>query len=226
MAVSAGETLPAPVFEEWTRKTGKPILDGIGSTELLHIFITNRLGDAGPGATGRPVAGYEAKIVDDDMHDVADGTIGHLAVRGPTGCRYLADARQTKYVRDGWNLTGDDFMRDTGGVFHFAARGDDMIISSGYNIAGPEVEAALLAHPEVAECAVIGAPDEARGQIVEAHVVLREGIAGDEACIKRLQEHVKGIIAPYKYPRSVKFVAALPKTQTGKIQRFRLKVEA
>ena len=223
MAVSAGETLPAPVFEEWTRKTGKPILDGIGSTELLHIFITNRLGDAAPGATGRPVAGYEAKIVDDDMHDVADGTIGHLAVRGPTGCRYLADARQTKYVRDGWNLTGDDFMRDAGGVFHFAARGDDMIISSGYNIAGPEVEAALLAHPEVAECAVVGAPDEARGQIVEAHVVLREGIVGDEACIKRLQDHVKATIAPYKYPRSVKFVAALPKTQTGKIQRFKLK---
>ncbi len=223
MAVSAGETLPAPVFEEWTRKTGKPILDGIGSTELLHIFITNRLGDAAPGATGRPVAGYEAKIVDDDMHDVADGTIGHLAVRGPTGCRYLADPRQAKYVRDGWNLTGDDFMRDAGGVFHFAARGDDMIISSGYNIAGPEVEAALLAHPEVAECAVVGAADEARGQIVEAHVVLREGIVADEACVKRLQDHVKATIAPYKYPRSVKFVAALPKTQTGKIQRFKLK---
>jgi 2-aminobenzoate-CoA ligase len=214
------------VFEEWTRKTGKPILDGIGSTELLHIFITNRLGDAAPGATGRPVTGYEAKIVDDDMHDVADGTIGHLAVRGPTGCRYLADARQSKYVRDGWNLTGDDFMRAADGVFHFAARGDDMIISSGYNIAGPEVEAALLAHPEVAECAVIGAPDEARGQIVEAHVVLREGVVADEACIKRLQDHVKATIAPYKYPRSVKFVAALPKTQTGKIQRFKLKAEA
>ena len=175
MAVSAGETLPAPVFTEWTKRTGKPILDGIGSTELLHIFITNRLGDAAPGATGRPVAGYEAKIVDDDMNDVADGTIGHLAVRGPTGCRYLADARQTKYVRDGWNLTGDDFVRDKDGVFHFAARADDMIISSGYNIAGPEVEAALLAHPEVAECAVVGAPDEARGQIVEAHVVLQGG---------------------------------------------------
>ena len=226
MAVSAGETLPAPVFAEWTRKTGKPILDGIGSTELLHIFITNRLGDAAPAATGRPVGGYEARIVDDDMNDVADGTIGHLAVRGPTGCRYLADARQTKYVRDGWNLTGDDFMRDKDGVFHFAARADDMIISSGYNIAGPEVEAALLAHPEVAECAVVGAPDEARGQIVEAHVVLREGFAGDEACIKRLQDHVKAAIAPYKYPRSVKFVATLPKTQTGKIQRFKLKTEA
>jgi 2-aminobenzoate-CoA ligase len=225
MAVSAGETLPAPVFEAWTQKTGKPILDGIGSTELLHIFITNRLGDAAPGATGRPVTGYEARIVDDDMNEVADGTIGHLAVRGPTGCRYLADARQAKYVRTGWNLTGDDFLRDRDGVFHFAARADDMIISSGYNIAGPEVEAALLSHPEVAECAVIGAPDEARGQIVEAHVVLKEGITGDEACINRLQDHVKAAIAPYKYPRSIKFVAALPKTQTGKIQRFRLKQE-
>ena len=223
MAVSAGETLPAPVFQEWTEKTGKPILDGIGSTELLHIFITNRLGDATPGATGRPVAGYEAKIVDDAMQEVADGTIGHLAVRGPTGCRYLADPRQTKYVRDGWNLTGDAFIRDQDGVFHFAARTDDMIISSGYNIAGPEVEAALLAHPEVAECAVVGAPDEARGQIVEAHVVLRPGVVGDAASVKRLQEHVKATIAPYKYPRSVKFVAALPKTQTGKIQRFKLK---
>ena len=223
MAVSAGETLPAPVFEDWTRKTGKPILDGIGATELLHIFITNRLGDAAPGATGRCVAGYEARIVDDDMNDVADGEIGHLAVRGPTGYRYLADDRQSKYVRMGWNLTGDDFVRDKAGVFHFAARADDMIISSGYNIAGPEVEAALLAHPEVAECAVVGAPDVEHGQIVEAHVVLREGVAGDEACIKRLQDHVKATIAPYKYPRSVRFVAALPKTQTGKIQRFRLK---
>ena len=201
MAVSAGETLPAPVFEDWTRKTGKPILDGIGSTELLHIFITNRLGDATAGATGKPVAGYEAKIVDDDMQDVADGTIGHLAVRGPTGCRYLADERQTKYVRDGWNLTGDDFMKDANGVFHFAARADDMIISSGYNIAGPEVEAALLSHPDVAECAVVGAPDAERGQIVQAHVVLKEGVAGDEACVKALQDHVKATIAPYKYPR-------------------------
>jgi 2-aminobenzoate-CoA ligase len=226
MAVSAGETLPAPVFEDWTRKTGKPILDGIGSTELLHIFITNRLGDATAGATGKPVAGYEARIVDDDMQDVPDGSIGHLAVRGPTGCRYLADERQTKYVRDGWNLTGDDFMRDASGTFHFAARADDMIISSGYNIAGPEVEAALLSHAAVAECAVVGAPDAERGQIVEAHVVLREGFADDDACIKSLQDHVKATIAPYKYPRSVKFVAALPKTQTGKIQRFRLKAPA
>jgi 2-aminobenzoate-CoA ligase len=225
MAVSAGETLPAPVFQDWTSKTGKPILDGIGATELLHIFITNRLEDAAPGATGRCVAGYEARIVDDAMNDVADGEIGHLAVRGPTGCRYLADDRQAKYVRDGWNLTGDDFIRDKAGVFHFAARADDMIISSGYNIAGREVEAALLSHPEVAECAVVGAPDVERGQIVEAHVVLREGVAGDAACAKRLQDHVKATIAPYKYPRAVKFVSALPKTQTGKIQRFRLKAQ-
>jgi len=223
MAVSAGETLPAPVFEDWTRKTGKPILDGIGSTELLHIFITNRLGDAAPGATGRPVTGYEAMVVDDDMQEVPDGTVGHLAVRGPTGCRYLADDRQTTYVRDGFNLPGDDFVRDRSGVFHFVARADDMIISAGYNIAGPEVEAALLSQPEVAECAVVGVPDLERGQIVQAHVVLKEGVTGDDTCARRLQEHVKAKIAPYKYPRSVMFVRALPKTPTGKIQRFKLR---
>jgi 2-aminobenzoate-CoA ligase len=223
MAVAAGETLPAPVFEEWTRRTGKPILDGIGTTELLHIFISNRIDDAAPGATGRPVTGYEARIVDDDLNEVADGTVGHLAVRGPTGCRYLADERQQTYVRGGFNITGDDFVRDRNGVFHFVARADDMIISSGYNIAGPEVEVALLAHPDVAECAVVGLPDIERGQIVEAHVVLKAGVAADPACARRLQDHVKATIAPYKYPRSVKFVSALPKTQTGKIQRFRLK---
>src|SRR6266498_461319 len=223
MAVSAGETLPAPVFEDWTRQTGKPILDGIGTTEMLHIFISNRLGDAAPGATGRPVTGYEARIVDDEMNPVPDGTIGHLAARGPTGCRYLADDRQTRYVRDGWNVTGDDFVRDEEGVFHFVARADDMIISAGYNIAGPEVEAALLSHSDVVECAVIGAADSERGQIVQAHVVLKEGVERDEACVRRLQDHVKATIAPYKYPRSVKFVSALPRTQTGKIQRFKLK---
>jgi 2-aminobenzoate-CoA ligase len=223
MAISAGETLPAPVFEEWTRKTAKPILDGIGSTELLHIFISNRLEDSVAGATGRPVAGYEARIVDDDMNELPAGTVGHLAVRGPTGCRYLADSRQTTYVRDGFNMTGDDFVKDANGVFHFVARADDMIISSGYNIAGPEVEAALLSHADVAECAVVGAPDPDRGQIVQAHVVLKEGVAPDELRAKRLQDHVKATIAPYKYPRSVKFVSALPRTPTGKIQRFKLK---
>jgi 2-aminobenzoate-CoA ligase len=226
MAVSAGETLPAPVFDDWTRKTGKPILDGIGTTELLHIFISNRLGDAAPGATGRPVTGYEARIVDDDMQELPDGTVGHLAVRGPTGCRYLADDRQTTYVRAGLNVTGDDFVRDEDGVFHFVARADDMIISAGYNIAGPEVEAALLSHADVAECAVVGAPDLERGQIVQAHVVLKSGVGGSDACVKRLQDHVKQKIAPYKYPRSVKFVGALPRTQTGKIQRFKLKPQS
>jgi len=223
MAVSAGETLPAPVFEEWTKKTGKPILDGIGTTELLHIFISNRLDEAAPGATGRPVTGYEAKIVDDEMHDVPDGAVGHLAVRGPTGCRYLADDRQSTYVRGGWNVTGDDFVKDPRGVFHFVARADDMIISAGYNIAGPEVEAALLSHADVAECAVVGAPDPDRGQIVQAHVVVKPGVVEDEACVKRLQDHVKATIAPYKYPRSIKFASELPRTQTGKIQRYKLK---
>jgi 2-aminobenzoate-CoA ligase len=223
LAVSAGETLPAPVFEEWVSKTGTPILDGIGSTEMLHIFLSNRAGEATPGATGRPVTGYEAKIVDDDMNEVADGEIGKLAVRGPTGCRYLADARQTNYIRDGWNLTGDTFMRDAAGIFHFVARSDDVIVSAGYNIAGPEVEAALLTHRDVAECAVIGVPDESRGTIVEAHVVLRENVPASEECAISLQDHVKATIAPYKYPRSIKFIDALPKTATGKVQRFRLK---
>jgi len=222
-AVSAGETLPAPVYERWMEKTGKPMLDGIGTTELLHIFISNRFGDSHPACTGRPVAGYEAKIVDEQMKDVPRGSIGRLAIRGPTGCRYLADDRQKGYVQDGWNLTGDSFWQDETGYFHFAARNDDMIISSGYNIAGPEVEAALLAHPDVAECAVVGAPDEERGQIVQAHVVLAQGVARSDETAKRLQDHVKATIAPYKYPRSVLFIDALPKTQTGKVQRFRLK---
>jgi 2-aminobenzoate-CoA ligase len=226
VAVSAGETLPPPVFEDWTRKTGKPILDGIGTTEMLHIFITNRIGDAYAGATGRPVSGYEAKIVDEKMNEVGPGAVGRLAVRGPTGCRYLADTRQKSYVRDGWNLTGDAFLRDDEGRFHFAARADDMIVSAGYNIAGPEVEAALLSHSDVAECAVIGAPDTERGQIVSAYVVLKSGVIGDPFCVKRLQDHVKAVIAPYKYPRAVNFVEALPKTQTGKIQRFKLRQQS
>ena len=223
VAVSAGETLPGPVFEEWMAKTGKPILDGIGSTEMLHIFISNRLGDAAPASTGKPVGGYEAKIVGDDMKEKPRGEVGKLAVRGPTGCRYLADKRQDSYARNGWNLTGDAFAQDEAGYFHFAARADDMIISSGYNIAGPEVEAALLSHPDVKECAVIGVSDAERGQIVQAHVVLKEGVAPGAECAKRLQDHVKATIAPFKYPRSVKFIEALPKTQTGKIQRFRLR---
>ena len=226
VAVSAGETLPAPVFQDWMAKTSKPILDGIGSTEMLHIFISNRLGDASPGSTGTPVTGYEARIVGDDMVERPRGEVGKLAVRGPTGCRYLADKRQDAYVCDGWNLTGDAFAQDDGGYFHFAARADDMIISSGYNIADPEVEAALLSHPDVKECAVIGVSDEERGQIVQAHIVLKDGVAPSADCAKRLQDHVKATIAPFKYPRSVKFIEALPKTPTGKIQRFRLRQTA
>ena len=222
-AVSAGETLPAPVYDEWRAKTGKPMLDGIGATEMLHIFVTNRFDDHRPACTGKPVTGYQARVVDDAGAEVPRGTPGRLAVRGPTGCRYMADDRQRVYVQGGWNITGDTFVMDEGGYLHFAARNDDMIISAGYNIAGPEVEAALLSHPAVAECAVVGQPDEARGQIVEAHVVLKPGHAGDAALVKALQDHVKAVIAPYKYPRSVVFTTALPKTETGKIQRFRLK---
>src|ERR1043166_7040115 len=223
IAVSAGETLPAPGFENWTRKTGKPIPDGTASTELLHIFISNRQGDAAAGTTGCPVSGYEARIVDDDMNELPPGSVGKLAVRGPTGCRYLADARQTNYVRDGWNLTGDSFVQDENGRLSFVARSDDMIISSGYNIAGPEVEAALLAHEAVAECGVVGAPDEARGMIVKAYVVVAPGFSGDDALAASLQDHVKREIAPYKYPRAIEFVAQLPKTETGKLKRFALR---
>jgi 2-aminobenzoate-CoA ligase len=223
LAVSAGETLPAPVFESWTAKTGKTILDGIGSTELLHIFITNRMDDAVAGTTGRPVSGYEARIVDDDMNELPAGTVGKLAVRGPTGCRYLADQRQSNYVRNGWNLTGDTFSRDENGRLSFVARSDDMIVSSGYNIAGPEIESALLSHPAVAECGVVGAPDEARGMIVKAYVVLAAGATGDAALTIELQDHVKREIAPYKYPRAVEFVEQLPKTETGKLKRFALR---
>jgi 2-aminobenzoate-CoA ligase len=221
-AVSAGETLPAPVYEDWMAKTGKPMLDGIGATEMLHIFLTNRFSDHRPACTGRPVTGYEAKIVGDDGAQMPRGEVGRLAVRGPTGCRYLADDRQRKYVANGWNLTGDSFWQDDEGRFHFAARSDDMIISAGYNIAGPEVEAALLSHPAVLECAVVGVADPERGQIVEAHVVLSAGQAGDALMVKLLQDHAKSVIAPYKYPRRILFTDSLPKTQTGKIQRFRL----
>jgi 2-aminobenzoate-CoA ligase len=222
-AVSAGETLPKPVYDEWMEKTGKPMLDGIGATEMLHIFVTNRFDDHRPACTGKPVTGFEAKVIGEDGAEVPRGTPGRLAVRGPTGCRYLADTRQQVYVQDGWNITGDTFVMDEDGYLLFAARNDDMIISSGYNIAGPEVEAALLSHPAVLECGVTGAPDEARGHIVEAHVVLAEGYAPDADTVKALQDHVKNTIAPYKYPRSVKFIAELPKTATGKVQRFRLR---
>ena len=220
-AVSAGETLPGPVYDEWMAKTGKPMLDGIGATEMLHIFISNRFDDHKPACTGKPLTGYHVRILDDGGNDMPVGEPGRLAVKGPTGCRYLADDRQAAYVQDGWNITGDTFSMDSDGYLHFAARNDDMILSSGYNIAGPEVEAALLSHPGVVECAVIGVPDEERGNIVQAHVVLVEDVAPDQATVTDLQDHVKATIAPYKYPRSIKFIDELPKTQTGKIQRFR-----
>lgn len=222
-AVSAGETLPAPVYEEWHQKTGKPMLDGIGATEMLHIFLSNRFNDHRPACTGKPVSGYEAKVIDDQGREVPAGVVGRLAVRGPTGCRYLNDDRQKTYVRDGWNITGDSFTKDAEGYFHFAARNDDMIVSAGYNIAGPEVEAALLMHHAVAECAVVAASDEDRGTIVQAHVVLAPGFEPSQELRKALQDHVKATIAPYKYPRSVCFHAALPKTPTGKIQRYVLR---
>jgi len=225
-AVSAGETLPAPVYEAWMEKTGKPMLDGIGATEMLHIFISNRFEDHKPACTGKPVTGYEVRIIGPDGKPVPAGEVGRLAVRGPTGCRYLADERQKDYVVDGWNITGDSFSMSADGHLHFAARNDDMIISAGYNIAGPEVEAALLAHPAVLECAVIGVPDEERGAIVQAHVVLATGFDDSEDLSKVLKDHVKATIAPYKYPRSVIFTATLPKTETGKIQRFRLRPES
>ncbi|AUQ59124.1 putative benzoate-CoA ligase [Phaeobacter inhibens] len=222
-AVSAGETLPAPVYDEWIAQTGKPMLDGIGATEMLHIFISNRFDDHRPACTGKPVKGYRVRVLDSDGNEAPRGEVGRLAVKGPTGCRYLADARQGEYVKDGWNITGDSFVMDVDGYLHFAARNDDMIVSAGYNIAGPEVEAALLSHDLVTECAVIGASDDARGEIVQAHVVLAEGAQASEVLTRALQDHVKAAIAPYKYPRDIVYTDALPKTETGKIQRFRLK---
>src|SRR3954470_7688350 len=221
--VSAGETLPKPTFDAWLKATGIKLMDGIGSTELLHIFISAREDEIRPGATGKPVPGYEAKIVDDEGNDLSAGTVGRLAVRGPTGCRYLSDDRQRKYVQRGWNITGDTYIMDSDGYFWYQSRSDDMIVSAGYNIAGPDVEAALLTHPAVAECGVVGAPDEARGMIVKAYVVLASGAAADAALASALQEHVKREIAPYKYPRAIEFVDQLPKTQTGKLKRFTLR---
>jgi 2-aminobenzoate-CoA ligase len=221
--VSAGEALPKATFEAWQTATGIKILDGIGATEMLHIFIGSPEPEIRAGSTGKPVPGYEARVVDDNGKEVAPGTIGRLAVRGPTGCRYLADKRQRQYVQNGWNVTGDTYLMDADGYFWYQARSDDMIVSAGYNIAGPEVESALLVHPAVAECGVVGAPDEERGQIVKAYVVLRPGQTGDAAMTKTLQDYVKATIAPYKYPRAIEFVTALPRTQTGKLQRFELR---
>jgi len=225
LAVSAGEHLPASTWQAFYQATGVRIVDGIGSTEMLHVFISSAGDEIVPGATGKVVPGYVATIFDADGQPVPDGTPGRLAVKGPTGCRYLADGRQRGYVSNGWNITGDTYLRDAQGYFWYQARSDDMIVSAGYNIAGPEIEEALLLHPDVAECGVVGVPDEVRGQIVKAYVVLRQGVAATEATAAELQEFVKQQIAPYKYPRAIAFLPSLPRTSTGKLQRFRLREE-
>ena len=226
---SAGETLPAPTYDAFLAATGVPLLDGIGSTELLHVFLSNRIDQSLPGSTGVDVAGYENRVVDDKGAEVEPGEIGHLEVRGPTGCLYLDDERQRDYVHDGWNRTGDLYVCDEDGWFWYQSRADDLIVTSGYNVAGPEVESALLSHPAVAECAVVGAPDPERGQLIVAYVVLNPdydpGDDGDETLVGQLQDHVKATIAPYKYPRRVEFRSDLPKTGTGKVQRFVLRQE-
>lgn len=221
--VSAGEALPANTRELWQQATGIALTDGIGGTEVIHIYISSAGADVRPGSIGQVVPGYVAQVVDDDMQPVPPGTVGRLAVRGPTGCKYLADPRQTNYVKAGWNLPGDTFVMDEDGYFSYQARNDDMIISAGYNIAGPEVESALLTHPAVAECGVVGMPDEERGAIVQAFVVLNAGYTPDDALVKTLQEHAKQTIAPFKYPRKIVFLNALPRTETGKLQRFKLR---
>jgi 2-aminobenzoate-CoA ligase len=221
--VSAGETLPRAVYDAWLDSTGLQIIDGIGATEMLHIFVSASDGDIRPGATGRPVPGYEARVVDDEMRDVAPGVAGRLAVRGPTGCRYLDDERQRDYVVDGWNVTGDTYVRDEDGYFWYQARNDDMIVTSGFNVAAPEVEEVLLEHDAVEECAVVGVPDDVRGSIVKAFVVARPGATVGDALAAELQAHVKQALAPYKYPRAIEFVAALPRTATGKLQRHVLR---
>jgi len=222
--VSAGETLPLATFQAWRDATGLKIIDGIGATEMLHIFISASGDDIRPGSTGRPVPGYTATLLDAAGRPVAPGELGRLAVRGPTGCRYLDDPeRQLAYVENGWNVTGDTYRVDEDGYFWFQARNDDMIISAGYNIAGPEVENALLEHPGVLECACVAAPDEERGHVVKAFVVLRGGWVSGDATAKELQDFVKQRIAPYKYPRRMEFVESLPRTATGKLQRFRLR---
>ena len=223
--VSAGEALPLATRESWRQATGLAMIDGIGATELLHIFISAAGDQIRPGATGKPVPGYQACILDHDGNPVGPGVIGRLAIKGPTGCRYLADERQRDYVLNGWNLTGDAYEMDADGYFYYRARTDDMIISAGYNIAGPEVEDALLRHPSVAECGVIGRPDAERGQIVEAHIVLKKGVEASPRLACELQEFVKEQIAPYKYPRAIRFLPALPRTETGKLQRFKLRTD-
>jgi 2-aminobenzoate-CoA ligase len=224
--VSAGETLPAATFEAWLAATGIRTIDGLGSTEMLHVFIGSREEDMRPGATGTPVPGYEARVIDAAGRELPPGTAGRLAVRGPTGCRYLGDKRQAEYVQEGWNITGDTYIRDADGYFRYQARSDDMIISAGYNIAGPEVETVLLTHPAVAECGVVSQPDDERGQIVKAFVVLNHGFAADHALTRTLQEHVKATVAPFKYPRAIEYVTSLPRTETGKLQRFELRRRA
>jgi 2-aminobenzoate-CoA ligase len=226
VSVSAGEPLPLATREAWQAATGLAMIDGIGATELLHIFIASAGAAIRPGATGKPVPGYQACILDVDGVPVGPGVIGRLAVKGPTGCRYLDDERQGDYVQGGWNITGDAYEMDADGYFYYRSRTDDMIISAGYNIAGAEVEEALLHHPAVAECAVVGRLDPERGQVVEAHVVLRAGRAGSGELACELQEFVKAQIAPYKYPRAILFKEKLPRTETGKLQRFKLRTNA
>ena len=215
--------LPKPIYEEWTKKIGTTMIDGIGATELIHIFLSMTGNNDKPGSTGVPVPGYEVRVVDENLQEKPVGEEGLLAVRGPTGCKYLADSRQSKYVKDGWNLTGDVFRRDEDGHFWYVARGDDMIISAGYNISGPEVEEALLGHASVAECAVVAAPDEKRGHVPKAFVVLAADTIASDQLTSELQDFVKQSIAPYKYPRVIEYIDALPKTPTGKIQRFALR---
>jgi 2-aminobenzoate-CoA ligase len=221
--VSAGEALPRPTFEAVETRLGLKLIDGLGSTEMLHIFVSSADEGCRPGATGRAIPGYRAKVVDEEGNEVPRGTPGRLAVIGPTGCRYLDDPRQTTYVRDGWNLTGDAYLMDADGYLFYQGRTDDMIVAAGYNIGGPEVEDALLTHPAVRECGVVGAPDEGRGTIVKAYVVPAPGAVPGPDLVKDLQDHVKRTIAPYKYPRAIEFVDVLPRTETGKLQRFRLR---
>ena len=223
ICVSSGEMLPADTRAAWRAATAIEMTECLGSTELLHAFIACKPGAVRPGATGQVVPGYRACVLDDKGVPLAPGQIGRLAVKGPTGCRYLDDPRQSAYVQNGWNLTGDAYLMDEDGYFWYQSRTDDMIISSGYNIAGPEVEDVLLTHPAVAECGVVGAADAARGQIVKAYVVLRPGHAADADTASALQELVRSTIAPYKYPRAVQFVTALPRTENGKIQRYKLR---